>query len=161
MKLDFCCVCGIKTDLHQHHIEPVIFSGKKRIKSRRKFDSNKPLKDCNTFEIFSYLYDEGFISDEDTITVCSYHHNIMHGIMKYQKANHSEMIKESLKKAREKGIVLGRPTKLNKSIEEEALELRNDGMPIKKIAKQLNLGIGTLYKILPKEYAVDNSVDIQ
>ena len=54
--------------------------------------------------------------------------------------------------AREKGTLLGRPTKINKSIEEKVLELRNTGMPIRKIAKQLNLGIGTLYKILPKEY---------
>lgn len=150
MILNFCCVCGTTQDLHQHHIEPVIFSGKKRKKSRQKFDYNKPLKDCNTLEIFSFLFDNGYISEEDTITVCSFHHNILHGIMKFQKANHSEMIKEALNKARDNGITLGRPTVLDNDMRGKVLELRKNGMGIKSIAKQLSIGVGTIYKVLPK-----------
>ena len=79
MKLNFCAVCGVETDLQQHHIEPVVFSkiGRKKAKG---YDDNKPLKDCTSMEVFKWLFDKGIITDDGEITVCSYHHHLMHGI---------------------------------------------------------------------------------
>jgi len=152
MKLDFCVVCGCQTDLHQHHIEPVVFSKKKRIKSRQKVDINKPLNLCSTFEIFSYLFDEGYISDNDTITVCSYHHNLLHGIMKFQKTEHGNMIKEGLEEAKRNGIVLGRPsTAATKENYESVKSLRNQGWGIKRISTHLKIGVGSVYALMEKD----------
>ena len=150
MKLNFCVVCGTKEDLHQHHIEPIVYSNKKRNKSRKVLDVNKPLKECSTFEIFAYLFDEGFISEDDTITVCSYHHNLIHGVMKYQKNQQGEMIKEGQKRARENGIKFGRPSKITPILIDQVREMRRNGVGIKRIAKNTELGIGTVYKLLDK-----------
>jgi len=150
MKLNFCVVCGTKEDLHQHHIEPIVYSNKKRNKSRRVLDVNKPLKECSTFEIFAHLFDEGFISEDDTITVCSYHHNLIHGVMKYQKNQQGEMIKEGQKRARENGVKFGRPSKITPILIDQVKEMRRNGVGIKRIAKNTELGIGTVYKLLDK-----------
>lgn len=150
MKLNFCVVCGTKQDLHQHHIEPIVYSNKTRKKSRKELDFNKPLKECSTFEIFAYLFDEGFISEDDIITVCSYHHNLLHGVMKYQKNQQSEMIKEGQKRARENGVKFGRPSKITPILIDQVKEMRRSGVGIKRIAKNTELGIGTVYKLLDK-----------
>lgn len=144
MKLKFCAVCGIETDLHQHHIEPVVW--KKIGRERKKgYDSNKKLKECTSMEVFAWLFDQGVISDHGEITVCSYHHSILHGIVKFQKAEHNKLIREGQRKAKEKGIKLGRPRKLTN--EDEVLEyVKTNG--IKQTAKQFNIGVGTVYRIM-------------
>ena len=68
MKLGFCAVCGTTEGLHQHHIQPIILTGIKRTR-KRGYNSNKPLKDCDSKEIFAFLFDQGVISDDETITV--------------------------------------------------------------------------------------------
>lgn len=147
MKLDFCAVCGVKTDLHQHHIEPVVFSkiGRKKIKG---YDANKQLKDCTSMEVFKWLFDQGIISDDGEITVCSYHHHLMHGIIKFQKTEHTNLVKEGMRKAKESGIHIGRPTKINDDMSKKVVTLIDDGVGIKKIAKSLNVGIGTVYSMM-------------
>ena len=150
MKLDFCAVCGVKTDLHQHHIEPVVFSklGRKKIKG---YDGNKQLKDCTSMEIFKWLFNQGIISDDGEITVCSYHHHLMHGIIKFQKTEHINLVKEGQRKARERGIHIGRPTKVDVVMSDEVVNLIESGVPIKTIGKQLKIGIGTIYKIMKEK----------
>ena len=150
MKLDFCAVCGVKTDLHQHHIEPVVFSkiGRKKAKG---YDSNKQLKDCTSMEIFKWLFDQGIISDDGEITVCSYHHHLMHGIIKFQKTEHVNLVKEGQRKAKERGVIMGRPTKVNAVMSDEVVNLIESGVPIKTIGKQMKIGIGTIYKIMKEK----------
>lgn len=148
MKLEFCAVCGTDRDLQQHHIEPVVYSKINRRAKSKKYDANKKLKDCNSMEIFAFLFDQGVISDDETITVCSYHHNILHGIMKFQKYEHSRMIKEGQKAAVAKGIKVGRPTKLTDEVRKEIITDRTNGMGIKKIASKHDVGIGTVYEVL-------------
>jgi len=145
MKLEFCAVCGTTEGLHQHHIQPVIQTGIKRTK-KKGYRSDKLLKDCDSLEIFAFLFDQGVISDDGQITVCDYHHNILHGIMKFQLANHSNLIKKGIEKARESGTQLGRPSKVDDLMILEVINLRNAGMPIRKIAE--NLGIGTVYSCI-------------
>lgn len=148
MKLNFCVVCGTKDDLHQHHIEPLIRGKIKKVSTNKTYDSTKQLKDCTNYEIFGFLMDQGFISDDGCITVCSFHHNIIHGVLKYTKAKATEMIKEGQQAAREKGIKIGRPSNLTleryNTIKEE---LESGQIGIKRIAKKHNIGIGTVYSI--------------
>jgi len=147
MKLSFCAVCGTTEDLHQHHIDPVVMTGAKR-KKHKGFDANKPLSQCTSQEIFAFLFSQGIISDDEELTVCSYHHNILHGIIKYQRAEHNKLIKEGIRKAVENGVKLGRPTVVNNTMKETVRELRRNGKGIKTIAKDLNIGIGTVYSIM-------------
>ena len=151
MKHDHCVVCGTKNDLQQHHIDPVVYGKSKRTKKKNKnYDPKKPLNECTVKEIFGYLHDLGHLSDDGEITVCSYHHNILHGIVKFQKAEHSKMIKESLKKAAANGVKIGRPTNMNTGMIESVKFMRDKGVGIKKIASDLSIGVGTVYKVLEK-----------
>jgi DNA invertase Pin-like site-specific DNA recombinase len=149
MKLDFCAVCGVTTDLQQHHIEPVVLSNISR-KKIKKYDANKQLKDCNSMEVFSFLFDQGIITDDGEITVCSYHHNILHGIVKFQKANLANLIKEGQQRAKARGVKIGRPTIITPENFERIRNMRESGIGIKKIARELKIGIGTVYSSLEK-----------
>jgi ADP-ribosylglycohydrolase len=149
MKLEFCAVCGITTDLQQHHIEPVILTGISRKKIKR-YDGNKPLKECDSMEVFAFLFDQGIISDDGELTVCSFHHNILHGIVKFQKAKLGTLIKEGQLRAKENGVTIGRPTKLNFDMYERIETMRDDGMGIKAIARKLRIGVGTVYAAIDK-----------
>ena len=147
MKLNFCAVCGIETDLQQHHIKPVVFSKICRNKSKG-YDASKQLKDCTSMEVFRWLFDQGIISDDGEVTVCSYHHNLMHGIVKFQKAEHTTLIKAGIARAKANGIKCGRPSKVNDSVRAAVRLLREQGKPIRQIARTLNIGVGTTYSIL-------------
>lgn len=150
MKLNFCAVCGTTKDLQQHHIEPVVMTGIKRTAKKKNYDPNKKLVDATFTEIFAYLFDLGIISDDETITVCSYHHNLMHGIVKFQLAEHSNLIKKGQEIAKKRGIKIGRPTKLTSEYVDIVIEQYNRNVPIKKIAKSVDIGIGTVYEIINK-----------
>ena len=150
MKLDFCAVCGSKEDLHLHHIDPIIHTSENR--KSFKYDANKPIKDCTPREIFNALFDRGFISEHATLTLCSWHHRIMHGIVTFQKVNSSELIKEGLAKAKSEGKTLGRPSTINgeqgEEIRKKIMELRNSGNSIRKICKTIKIGVGTYYEVM-------------
>ena len=147
MKLNFCVVCGSNYDLHQHHIEPLIRGKIKRSTKNKIYDSSKQLKDCTNYEIFAFLTDQGFISDDGCITVCSFHHNIIHGVFKYCKAEASVMIKEGQAAARARGTFIGRPSNLTLEKYNGVKEDLKNGVPIKKIAKAYKLGVGSVYSI--------------
>ena len=147
MKLNFCAVCGTTKDLHQHHIEPVVFSKIDR-KNSKKYDGEKKLKDCTSMEVFGWLFDQGIITDDGEITVCSYHHNILHGIVKFQAAEHSKLIKEGMKIAKENGVKMGRPNSEAVKSKDEIIEEYKHGESIRALSKKYNCGIGTVYKII-------------
>ena len=151
MKLEFCAICGTTEDLHQHHINPVVRTGITRTRAKG-YNPNAKLKDCNSFEVFAWLFDQGIITDDGQITVCGYHHNILHGIVKFQTAQHNELIKLGLQKARDNGTILGRPTKLNEAIYDQILSSRKKGVAIKTIAKNLQIGVGTVYRVIDGDY---------
>ena len=151
MKLDFCCVCGTKNDLQQHHLEPVVYTGAKRTGKSKKYNPNKQLKDCDSFELFACLFEKGFISDDATLTVCSFHHNILHGVVKYQKNLHSQMVKEGIEKTRKAGTKLGRPTTIGEDTRKKVLALRAGGIGVKEITKMLKIGCYSYYKIIRSE----------
>jgi DNA invertase Pin-like site-specific DNA recombinase len=58
----------------------------------------------------------------------------------------SERVKAGLNRARDEGKVLGRPKKIANI--KNILKDRNSGMTIRQIAKEQNLSIGKVHKIL-------------
>ena len=48
------------------------------------------------------------------------------------------------------GIKLGRKTNVNDGIITAVYQLRKNNVPIKRIAKDLQIGVGTVYKILDR-----------
>jgi DNA invertase Pin-like site-specific DNA recombinase len=59
-----------------------------------------------------------------------------------------ERIRVGLHRARAQGVRLGRPSKMNDSVRSAIVLLRENGMAIKQIAGQLEIGVGTVYKAL-------------
>ena len=147
MILNFCAVCGKTEDLQQHHIEPVVFSQISR-KKKKRYDGDKKLKDCTSMEVFGWLFDQGVITDDGEITVCSYHHNIMHGILKFQKAEAGKLVREGQAKARAKGVKFGRPLIITQEIKDDIVRLKQEGVGIKKIASIKDVGISTVYSAI-------------
>ena len=152
-----CAVNGCDmTDVHKHHIDPVVYdphgNGRKRknLKMTPTFDPNKKLGESSFTEIFSYMFTLGCMSEKETITLCTYHHNIMHGIMKFQKAQHSNLIKEGVKRAKERGVRMGRPPSVTDEKKNQICDMYKSGVKKKNIAKKLRVGCGTVYDTLRK-----------
>ena len=59
-----------------------------------------------------------------------------------------ERVIAGLEKAKRNGVKLGRPSKMNAGMGSAIKLLREKGLPIKKIAAQLQIGIGTVYTAL-------------
>ena len=76
--------------------------------------------------------------------------NIINSIAQYERELLAERIKSGLENARRKGIVGGRPSKMNGEMERKIVHLRQKNVPIQKIAKSLQVGVGTIYKVLKK-----------
>jgi DNA invertase Pin-like site-specific DNA recombinase len=59
-----------------------------------------------------------------------------------------ERVRAGLDRARRNGTKLGRPTNLNDSVRAAIVALRSKDHPIRKIASQLKVGTGTVYRVL-------------
>ena len=59
-----------------------------------------------------------------------------------------ERVKSGMARARAAGVKLGRKTKFNESTLASILALRKEGVGIKKICRQLEIGVGSYYKAL-------------
>jgi Mor family transcriptional regulator len=123
MILDFCAACGKTEDLHQHHIVPISVSGKKR----------------NVNE---------YGNDGDMITLCSYHHDMIHEISKNRKGAHNVMIKEALEKKKALGFKLGRPTSISQKTVDAILEMKMNGVGVRETCRRLGIGSATYYNII-------------
>jgi hypothetical protein len=117
MRLDFCAACGTTEDLHQHHIDPIILSGAERV-------------------VGDYT---------DQITLCTYHHNMIHG--RSGQYNHKELVKIGLRKAKERGIKLGRKSKTNASQKKEIQEKVQSGLSISKVALEYGISRASVMNI--------------
>jgi len=68
------------------------------------------------------------------------------GIAEFERNIIQERVRAGLRKAKEKGIVLGRPSlNINKY---KVVQLRNQGKSIREIAKESNISTGSVCKIL-------------
>jgi DNA invertase Pin-like site-specific DNA recombinase len=61
-----------------------------------------------------------------------------------------ERVKSGLQYARQKGIKLGRPLRMNKTFIEWVAELRSEGLSIRQIAKRLNASSALVHKTITK-----------
>tara|TARA_Y100000310_G_C20104863_1_gene544464 strand:- start:18 stop:527 length:510 start_codon:yes stop_codon:yes gene_type:complete len=148
MKLDFCAICGATEDLQQHHIEPVVWGGIERHK-KKKYNINVKLGSADYKDCFARLFDLGIISDDGEITVCYYHHNLLHGIIRFHKVEHSNLVKEGLRKAKEGGKTLGRPATPKETVE-EFIKLRGDGLSYREIGKETGVSATCVYRVIKK-----------
>ena len=146
MKLDFCAVCGATEDLHQHHLKPVIKTGVKRHKKR--YNGDIQLKNAKWQDCFLRLFDLGVISDDGELTVCSYHHNVMHGIVKFHAVEQGKLVKAGLAKAVANGAILGRRSIMNDDLISKIKNLRKDNHSMRAIAKKCDVSTGTVQKAL-------------
>ena len=60
----------------------------------------------------------------------------------------SERVTAVLQRAVSQGKKLGRPTKMNDRMKSAVKLLREKGMGIKKISKQLQIGVGAVYSVM-------------
>ena len=66
----------------------------------------------------------------------------------FERSIISDRIKTSLDRVRAEGKKLGRPTNYNDGMKNSIRLLRDRGMSIKKIATELSIGVGTVYRAL-------------
>ena len=93
-------------------------------------------------------------TDDETnyLTLCGEHHGWIHSIRPNSWNNHPQLIKEGVARAREQGVRLGRPSNVTKNTPIEVKKLREKGMSIKNIAKELSIGIQTVYKVMSDSF---------
>ena len=66
----------------------------------------------------------------------------------FERSMLRERVLASHARAKSEGKTIGRPTQINDALKTSVKLLREQGMGIKKIAKELNVGVGTIYKVL-------------
>ena len=74
--------------------------------------------------------------------------HVFSSLAEYEREMIRSRIMNGLNRAREQGKKLGRKTKINESLITAVRLLREKEMSIKNISKQLNIGVGTVYKVL-------------
>jgi DNA invertase Pin-like site-specific DNA recombinase len=102
------------------------------------------LKELN-IELF--FYREGI--DTSTATgKCVF--SIMASIAELERNLIRERVCAGLEKAKRNNVKLGRPSVMNDSLKTAVILLKEKGMSVKNISKELKCGVGTVYSILEK-----------
>jgi DNA invertase Pin-like site-specific DNA recombinase len=108
------------------------------------------LQDLHAKEVDLYLHQQGL----DTSTPSG---RAMFGMMgvfsEFERAMIQERVKAGLARARDEGVTLGRPTLENSDPERAAKvrAMRTRGVGVRKIARELGVGIGTVLRLTPTE----------
>lgn len=77
------------------------------------------------------------------IPLCEDCHNKVHGGL-----INSGLIREGLRKAREKGAKFGAPMKITPETRNLIIEMKKNGMKMRDIGKKLNISVGSVYNAL-------------
>ena len=105
------------------------------------------LEDIQSAHCDMYMHQSGI----DTSTASG---KMMFGMLSVFSEFERSMIRERViagqQRAVANGVKLGRKTNVNDGIITAVYQLRKNNVPIKKIAKDLQIGVGTVYKILDK-----------
>jgi DNA invertase Pin-like site-specific DNA recombinase len=103
------------------------------------------IEDIQERNVDLYLHQNGI----DTSTSSGRAMFQMIGIFsEFERSIISDRIKTSLDRVRSEGKKLGRPTNYNDGMKNSIRLLRDRGMSIKKIATELSIGVGTVYRAL-------------
>ena len=105
------------------------------------------LEDIQSANCDMYIHQSGI----DTSTPSG---KMMFGMLSVFSEFERSMIRERViagqQRAKSEGKHIGRPTNVNDGIITAVYQLRQNNVPIKRIAKDLQIGVGTVYKILDK-----------
>jgi len=66
----------------------------------------------------------------------------------FERAQIRERIMASHNRARAEGKTIGRPSTITDGLTNSVIFMRSKGLGIKKIAKELGIGVGTVYKVI-------------
>lgn len=125
MKLDRCVFCG-STDIHHHHVIP---------------KGDKAAKEFGVSEEF-------INSDTNLITVCTVHHDMIHGIRKTANPKHfRQLVIDGQERARKEGRNPGRPRMTNEK-KDLIYKLYDDGVSWDDIKEQTGCALSTISKCL-------------
>jgi len=75
--------------------------------------------------------------------------SIFGALAEYERNLIRERVCAGLQSAKARGVKLGRPTKMNDGMKNAVKLLRERGMGIKQISKELGIGVGTVYLAIP------------
>ena len=86
--------------------------------------------------------------------------NIINSISQYERDLTAERIKSGLENAKRKGKTLGRKSNLNLETQKIILDMKSQGIGLKKIAKETKVSVQTIRKLLSAQevYNVETSV---
>ena len=105
------------------------------------------LEDVQSAKCDLYIHQSGI----DTSTASG---KMMFGMLSVFSEFERSMIKERViagqQRAKAEGRHIGRKTNVNEGTFDAVKQLRENNIPIKRIAKDLKIGVGTVYKILDK-----------
>jgi len=105
------------------------------------------LEDIQSARCDMYIHQSGI----DTSTASG---KMMFGMLSVFSEFERSMIRERViagqQRAKSEGKHIGRPTNVNDGIINAVYQLRQNNVPISRIAKDLQIGVGTVYKILDK-----------
>ena len=105
------------------------------------------LEDVQSAKCDLYIHQSGI----DTSTASG---KMMFGMLSVFSEFERSMIRERViagqQRAKSEGKHIGRPTNVNDGIINAVYQLRQNNVPISRIAKDLQIGVGTVYKILDK-----------
>ena len=105
------------------------------------------LEDIQSANCDLYIHQSGI----DTSTASG---KMMFGMLSVFSEFERSMIKERViagqQRAKSEGKHIGRKTNVNEGTVNAVKQLRQNNVPIKRIAKDLHIGVGTVYKILDK-----------
>ena len=74
----------------------------------------------------------------------------------FERSMIRERVIAGQQRAKAEGKHIGRKTNVNDAVITAVYQLRQNNVPIKRIAKDLQIGVGTVYKLLePKQYEMD------
>ena len=80
---------------------------------------------------------------------------VLSGLVQFERDLTSERTKETLRVKKEEGAILGRPKTINPGQEKRIVELYDSGLIGKEIAKELNIGLATVYRTINKFKAIE------
>ena len=73
---------------------------------------------------------------------------IFSALAEFEREIIRERVKSGIARAKANGIKCGRPSNVNDSVRTAVRLLREQGKPIRQIARTLSIGVGTTYSIL-------------
>ena len=131
-------------DARKRHFDKVVVWSVDRL-GRNMNHLTSVLQELHDLNINIYAYQQNL----DTETTMGRMFWQMMGIFAEMENNlRKERQMSGIRKAQERGVKFGRPSKINDAVIQSVKLLRERGVPIRKIARQLEIGVGSVYNIL-------------